>query len=32
MSRAMKMLGLVVALSVVAYAAATLWRSPPGSH
>jgi hypothetical protein len=26
------MLGLVVALSVVAYAAATLWRSPPGSH
>src|SRR5512135_2745159 len=32
MGRAMKMLGLVVALSVVAYAAATLWRSPPGSH
>lgn len=32
MSRAMKMLGLVVALSVVAYAATTLWRSPPGSR
>jgi len=30
MIRAMKMLGLVVASIVVAYAATTLWRSPPG--
>ncbi|MBV8676786.1 MAG: HlyD family efflux transporter periplasmic adaptor subunit [Planctomycetaceae bacterium] len=30
MSRAMKMLGLVVASLVVAYAATACWRSPPG--